>query len=359
MAKLDNTRITVIAKDLAYPEGPIYCSDGSILLVEIKGECLTRIRPDHAREVVAKIPGGPNGAAFGPGPQGAPQIYICNDGGFNWLPHPLPSDPPKPGYKPQLWISATQPADYTVGKLQKVDPLTGALTDLFFETAQTPCWPEPPLTPEVWEPPFLLRGPDDLVVDDEGGIWLTDFGKQRNRDKDITGVYYVSPDGSGMRQAIYPLNSPNGIALSPDGKWLYVALSYERRVLKYEVGPGGTFKPNPRTLDGSYLVTGDFVGCSVLDSMAVDSAGNLYVATMVPQGNDPEISGGITVISPGGEFEPEFIPIRMPDGESVPLPSNICFGGEDMKTAYITCGGSGYLISMPASIPGHKLNFSR
>lgn len=358
MAHLDNSRMTVIADGLAYPEGPVYCSDGSILLVEIKGECLTRIRPDHSRELVARIPGGPNGAAFGPGPGGEPQLYICNDGGFNWIPFPPPSDPPAPGYQPQLWISGTQPAGYRGGKLQRVDPANGTLTDLFTETADTPCWPPFPALPKTWAPPFGLRGPDDLVVDSEGGIWFTDFGKQRVRDKDITGVYYVSPDGSQLRQAIYPLNSPNGIALSPDGRWLYVALSYERRVLKYEVGPGGSFKPNPRTLDGSYLVTGDFVGCAVLDSMAVDSEGNLYVATMVPQGNDPGISGGITVISPGGSFAPEFIPITMPGGEAVPLPSNICFGGEDMKTAYITCGGTGHLVSMPASVPGLKLNFS-
>jgi len=170
-------------------------------------------------------------------------------------------------------------------------------------------------------------------------------------------VYYMSPGGSAMRQAIFPLNAPNGIALSPDGDWLYVALSYERGVLKYEVGPGGTFKPNPRTLDGSYLVTGDFRGSSVLDSMAVDQEGNLYVATMVPTGADPSVNGGITVVSPEGRIL-DWIEIRLPDGSPVPLPSNICFGGPDMKTAYITCGGSGQLVSMPAQVPGLRLNYN-
>jgi len=331
MAYLDNSKIDLIASGLGYPEGPVWCSDGSVLLVEIEGKCLSRIASDGSRKVVAPVPGGPNGAAIGP--DGA--VYICNDGGFDWITIPRPNDSP-------LVISNTQPKDYMGGKLQKVDLKSGQVTDLFAGTSVPPA--------------FLLRGPDDLVFDRDGGCWFTDWGKQRPTDRDITGVYYLSPDGSTLRQAIFPLNAPNGIALSPDGKWLYVALSFERRVLKYEVGPGGTFKPNPRTLDGSYLVTGAFAGCSVLDSMAVDEQGNLYVATMIPLGADPTVNGGITVVSPQGEIL-DWIEICL-DHSPVPLPSNICFGGKDLKTAYITCGGTGQLISMPSRIPGLKLNFN-
>jgi gluconolactonase len=345
MAYLDNRRVRVLAKDLGYPEGPIWCSDGSVLLVEIKAQCLSRVRDDGSREIVAAIPGGPNGAAIGPG--GA--VYVCNDGGFDWITIPRPDDSP-------LVISSTQPADYKGGKLQKVDLKSGVVTDLFTGTAVPPAYPPYPALPRTWNPPVTLRGPDDLVFDAEGGCWFTDWGKQRPFDRDVTGVYYMSPDGKTLRQSIFPLNAPNGIALSPDGKWLYVALSYERRVLKYEIAPGGTFKPNPKTLDGSYLVTGAFAGSSVLDSMAVDEQGNLYVATMVPRGADPAINGGITVVSPDGEFL-DWIEIRL-DHSPVPLPSNICFGGPDMKTAFITCGGTGQLISMPSRIPGLKLNFN-
>jgi gluconolactonase len=344
MTYLDNGNISVIAQGLGYPEGPIWCSDGSVLLVEIKAQCLSRIGRDGSRKVVAAIPGGPNGAAIGP--DGA--VYVCNDGGFDWITIPRPNDSP-------LVISNTQPRDYTGGKLQKVDLQSGKVTDLFTETAVPPACP--PGFPKNWSPPFPLRGPDDLVFDKDGGGWFTDWGKQRPTDRDTTGVYYMSPDGSTLRQAIFPLNAPNGIALSPDGKWLYVALSFERRILKYEVGPGGTFKPNPKTLDGSYLVTGAFKGCSVLDSMAVDADGNLYVATMIPQGADPTVNGGITVVSPQGDIL-DWVEIRLPDGSPVPLPSNICFGGPDLKTACITCGGTGQLISMPSRIPGLKLNFN-
>ena len=343
MYYLDNSKTRIIISGLEYPEGPIYCEDGSILLVEIKGECLSRILPDGSRKVIAHIRGGPNGAAVVPSQDGSTQLLVCNDGGFDWI------TIPQPEYKQNLLISGLQPEGYKGGSLWQVNLDTGEAAALPLTSAElTLSWPPPP---------FPLCGPDDLVVDAEGGVWLTDFGKQRARDKDITGVYYLSPDRSVLRQAIYPLNSPNGIGLSPDGKWLYVAISFERKLLKYEIGPGGSFKPNPSTLDGSYLVTADFKGSSVLDSLALDEDGNIYVATMVPQGSNPSISGGITVVSPAGDIL-KFVEIKLPGGAPVPLPSNICFGGADMKTAYITCGGTGHLISMPAQIAGLKLNYN-
>jgi len=356
MALLDNRRIEIIANDLEYPEAPVYCRDGSILLVEIKGERVTRVTRDGVRSEVARVPGGPNGLAVGPQRGDAVELYVCNNGGMSWIPYPPPpSEPAPPGYKPKLWVSGPQPPQYRGGSLQKVDLSSGAVTDLFTETSVPPVYP--PLPFDKWEPPYALRGPDDLVFDNEGGLWLTDFGKQRPRDVDVTGVYYVSPDGQTMRQAIYPLNSPNGIALSPDGKWLYVALSYERRIAKYRIVEGGGFEPNPRTLDGSYAVTGALPGISVLDSMAVDSEGNLYVATMIPKGYDPTVNGGISIISPDGA-QVDFVEIKLPNGAHCPLPSNICFGGDDMKTAFITCGGAGYLVSMPCEIPGLPLKYN-
>ena len=56
----------LIAEGLRFPEGPIWLDDGSLLVVEIRARCLTRIRPDGRREVVAELGGGPNGAAIGP-----------------------------------------------------------------------------------------------------------------------------------------------------------------------------------------------------------------------------------------------------------------------------------------------------
>ena len=352
MAKLDNSSITILSSNLKYPEGPIHCSDGSIMLVEIMGEQLSIVPPEGgASKKIADLPGGPNGAAVG----SDGKIYICNDGGFEWIPIPDATNP-------IIWVPGNQPpkGKYLGGKLQKVDTSNGQVTKLFTECTEREYPPGTAHPP--WGTPFELRGLDDLVVDELGGIWFTDYGKIRERDRDITGVYYVSPDGKSITQKIYPLNSPNGIALSPDGKRLYVAQTFERKIFYYEIPEPGVIKPNSVTgfdkgsLDGSYLLAADFIGQSVLDSMAVDIEGNVYVATMLPDGNNPYSNGGISIISPDGVVE--FVRIDLGDVHPAPLPSNICFGGEDMKTAYITCGGSGHLISMPSSIAGLKLNFN-
>ena len=70
----------VLATDLEFPEGPVAMPDGSVILVEIRGQRLTRVYPDGRKETVAQIPGGPNGAALGPDGK----MYICNNGGFTW-----------------------------------------------------------------------------------------------------------------------------------------------------------------------------------------------------------------------------------------------------------------------------------
>ena len=76
------SNIRVLATGLEFPEGPVVMPDGSVVLVEIRGRRLTRVWPDGRKEVVAEIPGGPNGAALGPDGK----MYICNNGGFSWIP---------------------------------------------------------------------------------------------------------------------------------------------------------------------------------------------------------------------------------------------------------------------------------
>ncbi len=74
------SKLRVIATGLEFPEGPVVMPDGSVVLVEIRAQKLTRVYPDGRKETVAKIPGGPNGAAIGPDGK----CYICNNGGFSW-----------------------------------------------------------------------------------------------------------------------------------------------------------------------------------------------------------------------------------------------------------------------------------
>jgi gluconolactonase len=88
--------------------------------------------------------------------------------------------------------------------------------------------------------------------------------------------------------------------------------------------------------------------------MAVDEEGNVYVATMLPNGADPATNGGITIITPEGDVV-QFLEIDI--GTPDPLPSNLCFGGPDRRTAYVTCGGSGHLASVRMKLPGAKQAF--
>ena len=84
-----------------------------------------------------------------------------------------------------------------------------------------------------------LKGPNDLVFDAEGNFYVTDLGTTRPRDRDRTGVFYASPDGKMIKEIVFPMEAPNGVGLSPDGKVLYVAESTTSRVWAFPArGPG-------------------------------------------------------------------------------------------------------------------------
>ena len=88
--------------------------------------------------------------------------------------------------------------------------------------------------------------------------------------------------------------------------------------------------------------------------MAIDEEGNLYAISILPFGWDPNTRGGITVVSPKGEVL-EYIEIDC--GQPDPLPSNLCFGGPDRKTVFITMGGTGRVIACEMRVPGKKPAF--
>ena len=299
--------IQQITSGLQFPEGPIACEDGSVLLVEIKRGTLSRVTPDSTIEVVAETGGGPNGAAIGP--DGA--CYICNNGGFEW--HDLGG----------FLLPGNQPADYTGGSIQRVDLTTGAVETLYTECDGIP-----------------LKGPNDIVFDAHGGFYFTDLGKHRERDQDRTGVFYAKPDGTLIREIIFPMEGPNGIGLSPDGKRLYVAETPSGRVWAFDIESPGVPAGDPNDLLSRNCVAG-LPGMQMLDSLAVDGEGHVCVATLV--------NGGITSISPDGSSVEHY---ATPD----PLTTNICFGGEDLRTAYITLSGTGVLVKATWPRPGLALN---
>jgi len=297
-----------ITSGLRFPEGPVCLEDGSVLVVEIQAGALTKVAADGSKSVVAQTGGGPNGAAIGPDGK----CYVCNNGGFEW--HELGG----------LTVPGLQPADYTGGSLQRVDLETGAV-----ETVYTECDGVP------------LKGPNDLVFDSEGGVWFTDLGKTRERESDRTGVFYARPDGSSISEEIFPMDCANGSGLSPEGDRLYVAETPTGRVFYFDLEGPGRIKPNPLSPNGGHLLVG-LPGLQLFDSMAVDSAGNVCVATI--------INGGITIVSPDGQNVE-----HVPTGD--PMTTNIAFGGPDLRTAYITLSGTGRLVAMPWRNPGLRLAF--
>ncbi len=144
---MSSPNIRVLATDLAFPEGPVVMPDGSVILVEIRAQQLTRVWPDGRKEVVAKIPGGPNGAALGPDGK----MYLCNNGGFSWA-----------ASRGAIMPGAPEPHEYIGGSIQRVDLSNGKVETLFDKCGAHP-----------------LKGPNDLVFDKQGGLWFTDLGKRR------------------------------------------------------------------------------------------------------------------------------------------------------------------------------------
>ena len=301
--------LRTVAAGLRFPEGPIALPDGSVLLVEIARGTLSRVTPDGRIEVVAETGGGPNGAAIGPDGK----CYVCNNGGFEWTERRGRTYP------------GDQAADYRTGRIERVDLDTGAV-DVLYEAARG----------------VPLRGPNDIVFDATGGFWFTDHGKTRPRERDRTGVFYAKADGSYIEEVIFPLEAPNGVGLSPDEDELYVAETPTSRLWAFPLSaPGRLARGRADRPDGGRLVAGR-QGYFLFDSLAVDAQGDVCVATL--------IEGGITVLSPRGDA-PRFVP--MPDR----LTTNICFGGADLKTAFITLSATGQLVSMPWESAGLPLNF--
>jgi gluconolactonase len=300
--------IRVIATGLSFPEGPVAMQDGSIVLVEIERQTVSRVRPDGRVEVVAHTGGGPNGMAVGP--DGA--FYICNNGGFAWrLEHGL--------FRP-----AAQASDYTSGSIQRVDPATGKVETLYDSCNS-----------------HKLRGPNDLVFDAHGGFYFSDLGKSRARDRDHGGLYYALADGSKITEVAYPILTPNGVGLSPDGDTVYVAETETARLWAFELAAPGVARKQPfPSPHGGRLVAG-LGGFQRFDSLALDARGNICVATL--------ITGAVTSIAPDGRIVRQ---VKMPD----PVTTNICFGSPDLRTAYVTLSGTGKLVALDWPEAGLKLH---
>ena len=285
-------------------------SDGSIVLTEMFGPHLSKIRADGSKEILAEIHGGPNGVAMGP--DGA--FYVCNNGGAYTAVESNGALLPGP-------IDFTR---YLGGRIQRVDPFTGDVRDLYTHVDGNP-----------------LRAPNQLAFDRAGGMWFTDHGFRHERTSDRTGIYYAKADGTFIKEVVFPCDAPNGIGLAPGDSILYWAETYTGRIFKRQITePGAIAHTNPDDICTMCLV--GLPGMQLLDSFALESCGNVCIATL--------IRGGITVISPEGEIVDFF-----PTGD--PMTTNICFGGPSGRSAFITLSGTGRLVSTTWPRPGLKLPF--
>ena len=139
----DDGALEIMATELQFPEGPIAMADGSVLLVEIARQTLTRVGADGTVDVVANLGGGPNGAALGPDGK----CYVCNNGVMEF--HQVRGKT-YPGY---------EPADYSGGRIERVDLDTGEVEVLYNEDDRVP-----------------PRAPNGIVFDKTGGYWFTGHG---------------------------------------------------------------------------------------------------------------------------------------------------------------------------------------
>lgn len=290
------------ADGLMFPEGPVAFPDGSVIVVEIAGGTVRRLWGEGRSEIVAEPGGGPNGAALGP--DGA--LYVCNNGGMGWTRGP----------KGEINPTGLPPETPYPGCIERIDLATGACDRLYERCGD-----------------HALSAPNDLVFDASGGFWFTALGKHHARSHDASFLYYARPDGSEIIEVTQGL-SFNGVGLSPDGETLYVADTHSARLWSWPIeGPG---KLGAKTLVGT--APGD-VG---LDSLAVTEAGNICVGTLYG-------APGITTFTPQGETD------------LVPLPdiftTNICFGGPDRKTAFVTLSHIGRVVTLDWPEAGLALEY--
>ena len=162
-----------------------------------------------------------------------------------------------------------------------------------------------------------LNSPNDLWIDPRGGVYFTDprYGKQEGVEQDGFHVYYLPPDRKQLVRALDDLVKPNGVVGAADGKLLYVTDAGDGKTYVYRIQPDGS------------LADRKLIAPVGADGMTLDERGNLYLARNV-----------VHVYSPEGK---NIATIEVPEA-----PSNVCFGGKDRRTLFITARKGLYAVRM-------------
>lgn len=168
----------------------------------------------------------------------------------------------------------------------------------------------------------LLNGPNDVWVRPEGGLYFSDpfykrgYWKRGPMEQDGQHVYYLAPEQKKLTRVTGDLKQPNGLIGTPDGKLLYVA----------DIGARKTYRYNIQS-DGS--LTDKKLFCEMgSDGMTIDNEGNIYLT-----------GRGVTVFDPAGN---KIEQIDIPEGWT----ANVCFGGKDRQTLFVTASKSIYSLKM-------------
>jgi gluconolactonase len=257
--------IGTIAKDLTFTQGPAWSKDGYLVFSDTPSDRILKWLPGHGVELLRAGAQGPSGMAYDV--QG--RLYLCETHSRR--------------------VTRTE-------KNGKVEVLA-----------------------ETWEGK-RLNAPNGIVVSRTGHVYFTDpaFGEQSDhRELDFYGVYHIPPKGP-MKLVARPSGRPNGIALSPGGRVLYVVNSDERNVRAYDVERDGD------TAGERVLISGI---AGVPGGVCVDEKGNLYIA-----------ADGIAVYTAEGR------PVRTIE---IPVrPSNCTFGETDGDSLFVTARGNVYRLRL-------------
>jgi gluconolactonase len=246
-----------LAKGLTFTEGPAWSKDGYLVFSDTPTDRLMKWTPGHEVEVFRADAHGPSGNAF----DAEGRLYTCE----------------------------TRARRVTrTGKRGQVEVLA-----------------------DHWEGK-RLNAPNDIVVSRHGHVYFTDpaFGEQQDhRELDFYGVYHIPPKGP-MKLVAKPQGRPNGVALSPNGRILYVVNSDERNVRAYDLDKNGD-------ASGERVLIANIPG--VPGGISADEKGNLYIAAK-----------GIYIYSPSGKLLNKL--------EMQERASNCGFGDADSKSLFITQG---------------------
>ena len=210
----------VLADGLGFPEGPVVADDGSVLVVDIDSGRVLRVdarRDDRGRDARA----------------------VARTG---WLPR----SPRRCSWRTTVGSSGRRSTGSASRSTIRRTPTSRPASWAAGSNGST----SSPARSTVLHRECdgrLLRGPNDLVVDEVGGVWFTDHGKGRRASVDRGGLYYIppgaSPGNDAVREVAFPLLGPNGVGLSPDGRRVYVAETHTGRLWAWDLDSPGVVRP--------------------------------------------------------------------------------------------------------------------